>query len=80
MVGAFLRLSPTEKRRPSDQDVRRWVLQKMARQKAPQHVFWVGDDGHILDYPKTGSGKYQKVHLRDIGNKLVSNQPVKARL
>lgn len=80
VVGAFLRLSPSQKTRISDDAVRRWVLKKLARQKAPQYVLWVGDGGHIPEFPKTGSGKYQKVHLREIGNRLVSQQSVKARL
>lgn len=79
-MGAFLRLSPSQKTRISDDAVRRWVLDRLARQKAPRHVFWVGDGGHIPDFPKTGSGKYQKVRLREMGNKLVSQQLVKARL
>jgi acyl-coenzyme A synthetase/AMP-(fatty) acid ligase len=41
---------------------------------APVHVFWVGKGEDVQEYPKTSSGKIQKVQLREIGNKLIGNE------
>lgn len=57
-----------------------WVSEKLGRHKEPRHVFWLGDPGVGDDFPKTGSGKYQKHILRDIGNDLVRNTISKAKL
>jgi acyl-CoA synthetase (AMP-forming)/AMP-acid ligase II len=76
VVGAFLRLAGDDTIRPSYEDVRKWVQAKMARQKAPRYVFWVGEGAgcDFPEYPKTGSGKYQKALLREMGNKLLMAQ------
>ncbi len=71
VVGAFLTLKQGD-RRPSLEDVSQWVKQTLGSHKAPRHVFWIGDEGVGKDYPKTGSGKYQKHILRAIGDRLVA--------
>ncbi|KAI5465062.1 hypothetical protein BGZ63DRAFT_471003 [Mariannaea sp. PMI_226] len=70
VVGGFLRLAPF-KAQPSDAEIRQWVMEKLGRHKAPKHVFWVGESGHIADFPKTASGKHQKHILRDMGSRLL---------
>lgn len=54
--------------RPSDEQIREWVREKLARHKAPQYVFWLGhQDGPgrgRQEMPKTGSGKVMKHVLR----------------
>ncbi|RAH40594.1 acetyl-CoA synthetase-like protein [Aspergillus brunneoviolaceus CBS 621.78] len=66
-VGAFLKA----RERISPSKLRHWVSQTLGRHKAPQHIFWIGDAGVGADFPKTGSGKYQKHLLRELGNRLV---------
>lgn len=70
VVGCFLR-SALGATKISDTDVRHWVMQTLGRIKAPQYIFWLGDPGSVNDLPKTGSGKYQKHLVREIGNRLV---------
>lgn len=79
VVAAFLRLAK-DSEKPDDDIVRSWVRQSLARHKAPKHVFWVGDDEVVRDYPKTGSGKHQKHLLRDIGHALIQKGAQKAKL
>lgn len=76
VVGAFLRLAASQSVRPSYKEIRKWVQDKMARQKAPQYLFWIGEgEGcDFAEFPKTGSGKYQKGQLREMGNKLLMEQ------
>jgi acyl-CoA synthetase (AMP-forming)/AMP-acid ligase II len=77
-VVAFLRQSERVPR-PDDADLVKWVRQSLARHKSPEHVFWIGDEGVGVDFPKTASGKHQKHLLRDIAVALI--QPaVRARL
>ncbi|KXJ85715.1 hypothetical protein Micbo1qcDRAFT_127508 [Microdochium bolleyi] len=84
VVGSFVRLDPQcqANERPSDNELRAWVLQKLARQKAPKYVFWVGGDDrcHITEFAKTGSGKYQKHLLRDAGDRIVRQAQTRPRL
>ena len=79
VVACFLR-SSGHSIRPDAEALRLWVREKLARHKAPKHVFWIGDLGVGDDFPKTGSGKHQKHFLRDIGNVLVQNSSPKAKL
>ena len=79
VVACFIR--PAEHlSRPGDEEVREWVKQKLARHKAPKHVFWIGDSGVGNDFPKTGSGKHQKHLLQDLGNALVKEMLPRAKL
>ncbi|KAH7176870.1 hypothetical protein EDB81DRAFT_898353 [Dactylonectria macrodidyma] len=80
VVGAFLRLAPAAKDQPQDEEIRAWAIEKLGRHKTPRYIFWVGAREAVADYPKTGSGKYQKHLLRDIGNRLVKQNIVKSKL
>jgi len=66
-VGCFL-----QGERLSDKEVREWCRARLARFKAPQHVFWVGGDGAIAEWPKTGSGKILKPRLRRVAEGIVN--------
>ncbi|CEJ56598.1 hypothetical protein PMG11_02800 [Penicillium brasilianum] len=79
VVGCFLK-GVEGSPRISDLEVKQWVGQQMGRHKTPQHIFWIGATGVGDDFPKTGSGKHQKHILRDIGNRLVGQKTVKAKL
>lgn len=69
VIAAFLQLqSRTDK--PSLDEIRAWVRQVLAPQKAPSYVFWVGPDEAVPEYPVTGSGKFRKDLLRSIGDQL----------
>jgi acyl-coenzyme A synthetase/AMP-(fatty) acid ligase len=72
VVSAFLR-STDGKRRPADAEIQKWVGDTLGRHKIPVHVFWVGKQGVLDDFPKTGSGKHQKHILRDIGKGLLQS-------
>lgn len=86
VVAAFLRAdapAAAVSRRPTDEQVRDWVREKLARQKAPRHVFWLGQGGMPEEFPKTGSGKHQKHILRELAAGVVKNgggQAVRPRL
>ena len=47
------------------------MAEKLSRQKVPQYVFWIGDEGVGDDFPKTGSGKHQKFELRKIAERIL---------
>lgn len=79
VVGAFLKAAVGSSRLTYE-DVRQWVAEKLGRHKSPQYVFWIGDADVGEDFPKTGSGKHQKHIMRDIGNRLVKRDIVKAKL
>ncbi|KPM37524.1 hypothetical protein AK830_g9063 [Neonectria ditissima] len=70
-VSCFLKPANGRTTRPSDDEVRNWVKQKLGRHKEPKHIFWIGDVDVGQDIPKTGSGKYQKHLVRALGNSLV---------
>lgn len=75
VVAAFLRGEKEggkKRRRPSDEEVRDWVREKLARQKAPRWVFWMGEQGLPGEFPKTGSGKYMKHVLREMGGRVLA--------
>lgn len=79
VVGCFLKTSG-QSQKPSSQELRQFVEEKLGRHKAPNHVFWLGEKGVGKDFPKTGSGKHQKHLMRDIGNRLVGVDIVKAKI
>jgi acyl-CoA synthetase (AMP-forming)/AMP-acid ligase II len=61
-------------RRPGVGELREFVRGTLGAYNAPVHVFWVGKGEDVQEYPKTSSGKIQKVRLREIGNKLIGNE------
>lgn len=79
VVGCFLKAVDASPR-PSDEELKKWVGERLGRHKAPVYCFWIGDAGIGTDFPKTGSGKIKKHVLCDIGNSLVHDTPVKAKL
>ncbi|RYP02156.1 hypothetical protein DL764_005951 [Monosporascus ibericus] len=70
VVGAFLQSGKPDQR-PTDQEVRDWVRQKLGRHKAPTHVFWLGEDGVPADVPLTGSGKVKKYEMARFGEEIL---------
>lgn len=78
MVSCFLK--GTEESRPKEQEVRDWVTSSLGRIKAPQHIFWLGDEGVAEELPKTASGKYKKHMVRAQGNALLKMSKVRARM
>lgn len=73
VVACFIRQRANSPR-PTSQEVAAWVNQTLGRHKAPRHVFWIGDEGVGLDFPKTGSGKHQKHILRALGKELIAQK------
>ncbi|KAJ5280532.1 hypothetical protein N7478_005904 [Penicillium angulare] len=79
VVGCFLKIADKQDQ-VSDEDVKRWVSEKLGRHKTPQYIFWIGNVDVGVDFPKTGSGKHQKHIMRDIANQLISRDTIKAKL
>lgn len=72
-LGAFLELKEGSTR-PSDDDLRAFVREKLARFKAPRYFWWLGSgqDGKIpSEWPKTASGKVSKPDLRNLIKSLL---------
>ncbi|KAH7385811.1 hypothetical protein BKA66DRAFT_511620 [Pyrenochaeta sp. MPI-SDFR-AT-0127] len=74
IVGCFIRAVESE-RKPQEAELRQWVGSKLGRHKVPAHIFWVGIEEVVDDFPKTGSGKHQKHLLRALGKKLLEKTP-----
>lgn len=68
-VGAFIQSKNKESL--TTYIVQDWVRQKLARHKAPQHVFHLGEKDVGNEFPLTGSGKVKKNVLRDLADRLV---------
>ncbi|KAE9575428.1 putative acyl-CoA synthetase [Colletotrichum fructicola] len=79
VVACFLKLA-SDATRPSDEEIRTWVTQRLGRHKAPEYIFWLGSPDVGSELPKTGSGKYQKHLVRELGNALVKRSRVQAKL
>lgn len=73
-VACFLRAAESSGMRPANEEVRKRVGAKLSRQKVPQFIFWIGEEGMPLDYPKTGSGKIQKHKLCKIAESMLQKQ------
>ncbi|KAF9774648.1 hypothetical protein IL306_007318 [Fusarium sp. DS 682] len=73
VVAAFLQSCSHEKR-PSDIEIRDWVLKDLSPVKVPAFIFWLGHQGVDAELPKTGSGKYQKHIIRNYANQLVGKR------
>lgn len=78
VVSCFL--GATGKSRPGEQELRDWVTSNMGRIKAPQHIFWLGDEGVGHELPKTASGKYMKHLIRAHGNALLRGEKIPSKL
>ncbi|KAK5720329.1 hypothetical protein LTR15_007603 [Elasticomyces elasticus] len=59
--------------RPSDEELRGFVKEKLARFKAPRYFWWLGSDNPKLPdtWPKTASGKISKPDLRKLVDDLL---------
>ena len=71
-LGAFLELREGYSR-PSDDDLRAFVREKLARFKAPRSFFWIGGENDKVPakWPQTTSGKVSKPDLRKLVESLV---------
>ena len=72
-LGAFLELKEGSNK-PSDDQLRAFVREKLAWFKAPRYFWWLGDgDGGKIpnEWPKTASGKVSKPDLRNIVKSLL---------
>ncbi|KAL1583524.1 hypothetical protein WHR41_07728 [Cladosporium halotolerans] len=71
-LGAFLELKEGSSR-PSDDELRAFVREKLARFKAPRYLWWLGDKGGKVpnEWPKTASGKVSKPDLRKLLKSLL---------
>lgn len=71
-LGAFLELKEGSSR-PSDDELRAFVREKLARFKAPRYFWWLGDKGGKVpnEWPKTASGKVSKPDLRKLLKSLL---------
>jgi mevalonyl-CoA ligase len=81
VVGAFLELKSNAKK-PSDDQLKKWVTEALAYFKAPKYIWWLGDGGVPEEWPKTMSGKVSKPELRKLVVELVKskNGETKAKL
>ena len=66
-IGAFVELR-ADCKRPRDNDLVAFIRDKLARFKAPQHIWWIGGEDKSVpgDWPKTMSGKISKPDLREL--------------
>ena len=73
-VGVFLEGAEGSEK-VGDEEVRKWVREKLAYFKAPQWIWWLGS-GEALpeEWPKTMSGKISKPELREIVKGLVGGE------
>jgi len=56
---------------PSDEELRAWTRQTLARFKQPKYVWWLGAREEFMVWPKTASGKLRKPDLRVIGKRIL---------
>ena len=74
-VGVFLERAEGSSDKVGDDEVKKWVREKLAYFKAPQWIWWLGSgDGVPEEWPKTMSGKISKPELREIVTGLVGGK------
>lgn len=73
VVCAFVEQSTSvaDEDRPSDEEIRSWVREKLARFKQPKYVIWLGSSPLFESWPKTGSGKLRKPDLRVVATQIL---------
>ncbi|KAK3705095.1 hypothetical protein LTR37_013462 [Vermiconidia calcicola] len=71
-LAAFVELRGDSSARPSDDELRIFVRQRLARFKAPKYFYWIGGTNEFIprDWPKTTSGKISKPDLRRVAQGL----------
>lgn len=75
VVGAFIALVPGfDGKRPSYEELRKWIRETLGRHKSPQHFFVFGEEGVDREIPVTGSGKVRKVDLRRIAAEVLQRR------
>jgi acyl-CoA synthetase (AMP-forming)/AMP-acid ligase II len=67
--------------RPSDDEIRAWVRQSLARFKAPVKSWWLGDRtrGIPTEWPKTSNGKLRKKDIKEMGARLLKREGLPPR-
>jgi long-chain acyl-CoA synthetase len=70
-IAAFVEVSASSSVKPSDEELRKWVRQKLAPFKQPKYFWWLGSRPEFRVWPKTGSGKLRKPDLRVIASRLI---------
>ncbi|KAG5807851.1 hypothetical protein H9Q74_008063 [Fusarium xylarioides] len=59
---------------PSDEELRTWVVQTLAKFKQPKFIIWLGLDPEFQAWPKTASGKLRKPDLRQIATRILQRK------
>lgn len=70
IVAAFLE-QQGQTSKPTNKELQEFVRGTLGRHNVPVHIFWIGPDEVIKDFPKTSSGKIKKLDLRTIGNEMI---------
>ncbi|SNX87609.1 related to Long-chain-fatty-acid--CoA ligase [Melanopsichium pennsylvanicum] len=70
-VGVFVARSHAEAH-VTPADIRAYVKKHVGGQSAPDWVWFLGEDGVAAEFPKTASGKIQKIILRDWAKDLAA--------
>ena len=71
-VAAFLRThARPEGHKPSDEQVKEWIVEELGVHKAPTHIFWFGEGDVPVTAPQTGSGKIKKHELKALAKEVV---------
>ncbi|GKT86638.1 AMP-binding enzyme [Colletotrichum tofieldiae] len=80
VVGAFVQRAENSEK-PTFQELKDWVRQRLGGHKSPAHIFWLGEDGVPADVPLTGSGKVRKFEMAKVGDELLKkSRTVSAKL
>jgi mevalonyl-CoA ligase len=67
--------------RPSDQEIRSWVRQTLAKFKAPVKIWWLGDAKRSIpsQWPTTSNGKLRKKDIKELGARLLKSEELPMR-
>lgn len=57
--------------KPSDNDVKEWIVDELGVHKAPTHIFWFGEGTVPVTAPQTGSRKIKKHELKALAKEVV---------
>lgn len=62
-------------KKPTDDELRAWVSNSLARFKQPKYIIWLRSSATFMTWPKTASGKLRKPDLAIIATKILTNKP-----
>ncbi|GKT51877.1 acyl-CoA ligase sidI [Colletotrichum spaethianum] len=80
VVGAFVQRAENSEK-PTFQELKDWVRERLGGHKSPAHIFWLGEDGVPASVPLTGSGKVRKFEMAKVGDELLKkSRTVSAKL